>query len=137
MNKALKLVLATYGVGLTLVGLSYILFQELDVRKVLGGTLLAVGPFLVLAARDPIRNIQWVRFAIVFALPFVGVSVYLGLFVRDDFLSVLDGILIHGAFATLLLVFYPRQAVRGGGRAAAHDAADVLNSGKPQSATKQ
>lgn len=73
----------------------------------------------MIAARDPIREIQWVRFAIVFALLFVAVSVYLGLFVRDGFRSVLYGILIHGTFATVLLIFYPWQAVRDGWRTAA------------------
>lgn len=120
MNKALKIVLAAYGAGLTVVGLSYFFFGQEDVRRVLGASLLAVGAFLVIAARDPIRQIQWVRFAMVFALLFVAVSVYLGLFVRDEFRSVLDGILIHGSFATLLLIFYPWQAVRDDWRAPAH-----------------
>jgi len=119
MNKALKIVLATYGVGLTVVGIMYIFTPREDVRKVLGASLLAVGLFLIMAARDPIQQIQWVRFAVVFALLFVGVSIYFG-FVRDDFLSVLDGILIHGTFATLLLVFYPRRAERGGEQSAIH-----------------
>lgn len=112
---------ATYGIGGALVGLSYLLLVQEDVRKVLGASLLAVGIFVAIAARDPIREIQWVRFAIVFALLFAGVSVYLGLFERDEFRSVLDGILIHGTFATLLLIFYPWQWVRDEGRVSPHD----------------
>ncbi|HEX6221319.1 MAG TPA: hypothetical protein VF115_09510 [Acidimicrobiia bacterium] len=124
MIRALKIVLATYGVGLTVVGLSYLLLPEemselqgaevlsaflVGTKMVLGASLLAVGAFVVIAAWDPIRQILWVRFAIVFALLFVTVSVYLGLFVKAEFSEVLDGIFIHGTFATLLLILYPRQ----------------------------
>lgn len=86
----------------------------------------------MIAARDPIRQIQWVRFAIAFALLFVAVSVYLGLFVRNEFRSVLDGILIHGTFATLLLIFYPWRAARGEERMTRDD----MNRGTVMEATK-
>ncbi len=129
MIRALKIVLATYGIGLTVVGLSYLLLPEqmsdlqgaevlsaylVGTKMVLGTSLLAVGTFVMIAARDPIRQILWARFAIVFALLFVGVSVYLGLFVKAEFREVLDGILIHGTFAAFLLMLYPRRAMRGG-----------------------
>ena len=77
-------------------------------KMVLGASLVAVGTFVVSAARDPIRHVLWVRFAIVFALLFTAVSVYLGLFVKAEFSEVLDGIVIHGTFAVSLLVLYPR-----------------------------
>lgn len=112
MSKALKIVMATYGIGLTVVGLLYIFTPREDVRKVLGASLLAVGIFVVIAARDPIRQIQWVRFAIVLALLFTTVSIYLGAVVRGEFRSVLDGIAIHGTFAALLLILYPRRKLR-------------------------
>ncbi|HEX6299767.1 MAG TPA: hypothetical protein VF148_04820 [Acidimicrobiia bacterium] len=133
MTKSLKIALATYGIGLTLVGLSYLVLPEemselqgaeelsaflVGTKMVLGASLLAVGVFVVIAARDPIRNILWVRFAIVFALLFVAVSVYLGAFVKAEFSEVIDGILIHGVFAALLLILYPRQTVPGGDQAA-------------------
>lgn len=37
MNKALKIVLAAYGAGLTVVGLSYFFFGQEDVRRVSSG----------------------------------------------------------------------------------------------------
>lgn len=117
MTKALKIVMGIYGIGLTVVGFLYILTPREDVRKVLGVSLLAVGIFLVIAARDPIRHILWVRFAIVFALLFTAVSIYLGAVVRGEFRSVLDGIFIHGTFAALLLILYPRKKVRDGEQA--------------------
>lgn len=109
MTKALKIVLATYGIGLTVAGVLHFFFAEVDDERTLGVALVAVGPFLFIAARDPIRQVQWVRFAIVFALLFTAVSIYLGAVVRGEFRSVLDGIAIHGTFATLLLILYPRQ----------------------------
>ena len=114
MTKAIKIVLATYGIGLTVAGVLHFVFAEVDTERTLGVALSAVGPFLFSAARDPIRHILWVRFAILFALLFTAVSVYLGAAVRGEFGSVLDGILIHGTFATLLLIFYPRQMRRDG-----------------------
>jgi len=121
MMKALKITMGTYGIGGTLVGFLYIFTPQEDVRKVLGASLLAVGIFLVIAARDPIRNILWVRFAIVFALLFTAVSIYLGAVVRGEFRSVLDGIFIHGTFAVLLLILYPRKKVRAGEQAPSPD----------------
>lgn len=121
MTKALKITMGIYGIGGTLVGLSYLFFPREDVRMVLGASLVAVGTFVVIAARDPIRNILWVRFAIVFALLFTAVSIYLGAVVRGEFRSVLDGIFIHGTFAVLLLILYPRQKVRDGEQAPSPD----------------
>lgn len=124
MTRALKIVMATYGVGGTLFGLSYLLFAErmselqgaeaitpylIGTKMVLGASLVAVGTFVVGASRDPIRHVLWVRFAIVFALLFTAVSVYLGLFVKAEFSEVLDGIFIHGTFAVSLLFLYPRR----------------------------
>jgi hypothetical protein len=118
MTKTLKIALGAYGVGITVAGFLHFFFAEVDVEIALAASLVAVGPFLFTAARDPIRQIQWVRFAIVFALLFVGVSVYVGAIRRGEFRSVVDGIAIHGTFATLLLIFYPRQAERGGEQSA-------------------
>ena len=112
MTKTLKIVLGAYGVGITVAGFLHFFFAEVDVEIALAASLVAVGPFLFIAARDPIRQIQWVRFAIVFALLFVGVSVYVGAIRRGEFRSVVDGMAIHGTFAALLLNFYPWRAGR-------------------------
>ena len=133
MNKALKLVMAIYGVGGSLFGLSYVFLPEqmaelqgaeelsaflVATKMVLGASLIAAGVFLVLAARDPIRNILWVRFAIVFALLFLTVAVYVGTVLYTDFSQALFGVVLHGTFAVLLLILYPWQTVRGGEQAA-------------------
>lgn len=112
MTKTLKIVLGAYGVGITVAGFLHFFFAEVDVEIALAASLVAVGPFLFIAARDPIRQTQWVRFAIVFALLFVGVSVYVGAIRRGEFRSVVDGIAIHGTFAALLLILYPRKKIR-------------------------
>ncbi len=132
MTKTLKIVLGGYGVGITVAGFLHFFFAEVDVEIALAASLVAVGPFLFIAARDPIRQIQWVRFAIVFALLFVGVSVYVGAIRRGEFRSVVDGIAIHGTFATLLLIFYPWRARQGDERMTRHD----MNSGTVMEARK-
>lgn len=132
MTKTLKIVLGAYGVGITVAGFLHFFFAEVDVEIALAASLVAVGPFLFIAARDPIRQIQWVRFAIVFALLFVGVSVYVGAIRRGEFRSVVDGMAIHGTFATLLLIFYPWRRTKGDERMTRHD----TNSGKVMEATK-
>lgn len=146
MTKALRIVLATYGIGLTVVGLSYLFLPEemselqgaeelsaflIGTKMVLGASLLAAGVFLVIASRDLIRNILWVRFAIVFALLFVAVSLYLGLFVKAEFSEVVDGILIHGTFAALLLILYFRQRLRAGGQADSPDRRSAMPPSQP------
>jgi hypothetical protein len=122
MTKALKVVMAAYGVAGIVFGLGYLIFPEqlstlqgaeevsdflVAIEMTLGASVLAVGIFAVLAARDPIRNILWVQFAIVFALLFVATAVYSGVVLFADFNSALVGVTLHGVFAALLLILYP------------------------------
>lgn len=124
MIKALKIAMAAYGIGGILFGLSYLIFPTqmaesqgagvitdylLATKMTLGAALVPVGIFVLFAARDPIKDITWVRFATVFSLLFVSLAVYVGLFVYEEFERVWLGLIIHGPFAALFLVLYPRR----------------------------
>lgn len=122
MTKALKVAMATYGTIGVLYGLSYLLIPErlsalqgaeevsdflIAIEMALGASVLAVGVFVVTAARDPVRHILWVRFAILFAMLFAATAVYSGIALFTDFSQALVGVILHGVFATALLVLYP------------------------------
>lgn len=124
MTKALKVTMAAYGIAGTLFGLSYLIIptqmseaQGAEVitdflianKMTLGTALVLVGVSVIFAARDPINNITWLRFAAAFALAFALLSVYVGLFVYEEFDRVWLGLIIHGPFAALFLVLYPRR----------------------------
>lgn len=126
MTKALKITMATYGAIGILYGLSYLLIPDqmstlqgaevsdflIAIEMTLGASVLAVGIFVVIAARDPILHLLWVRFAIVFALLFFATAVYSGLALFTDFSQAMVGVILHGVFAALLLFLYPRRAQR-------------------------
>jgi hypothetical protein len=114
--------MSVYGIGGSLFGLFYLVFPEqasvmqsgeaasaylIATKMTLGASLLAVGTFVAVAARDPIKNILWARFAIAFALSFLAVAVYSGTVLFTSFSQALVGVTIHGLFAALLIAFYP------------------------------
>jgi hypothetical protein len=135
--------MTVYGIGGSLFGLFYLVFPEqssvmqsgeaasaflVATKMALGASLLAVGIFVAAAARDPIKNILWARFAIAFALSFLAVALYSGAVLFASFSQALLGETIHGLFAALLIAFYPwgwRRRDRGlspsfQGRAGSH-----------------
>lgn len=133
MSKALKLAMAVYGAGGTLFGLFYLFFPRqaaemqgfqadsvylVATKMALGASLVAVGIFVILAARDPIKHILWLKFAIVFAILFFTVALFSGLYLFADVSQALVGIVLHGVFTTALLAFYPWRIARGGEYAA-------------------
>lgn len=112
-----------YGVGAALFGLSYLLFPRemsslqggeiatpylLATKMALGATILVAGAFAAIAARQPLPDLVWVRFAITIAALLFGVSVYSGLVLFSDLGQAAVGLAIHGVFGVALLVFYLR-----------------------------
>lgn len=77
---------------------------------VLGATWLAVGAWTIAAARDPLRHLNWVRFALTF--PIVLLLTLVGAALRGDvaFRQIAVDIGFDVLFAMLFLVFYPRGA---------------------------
>jgi hypothetical protein len=71
---------------------------------------IAAAVFVIMASRDPIKNILWVKFAIVWAL-FGVVEVVYGL-ARGyvDFSQEGVALIIHVIFAALFFAFYPWRA---------------------------
>ena len=122
MIKTLRVVMIVYGIIGILLGLILVIFPDQmtewfnapvlnDYEKFLSASIglanIAAGIFIFLAARDPIKNISWVKFAIVWAL-FWAVTVLYGL-VRGyvDFSQEGSALIINIIFAALFFIFYP------------------------------
>ncbi len=129
MIKALKVAMIVWGIIGILYGLAYILapnqygdmfgFEKgpeyvLGLIASLGGCFIAVSVFVIAAARDPLRNISWVKFAILFNL--IGLVIGLYSIIRGyvDFAQAGVGIILYAIFAAAFLVFYPWCAARSG-----------------------
>ena len=129
MIKALKVTMIVYAVLGILFGLAYILvprqvgamfgFEQGPsyvpyILAVLGVSFIAACVFLIAAARDPVKHIYWVKFALLFAVLMVVVILYSVIQGYVSFGQAGMGIILHAIFAVALLVFYPWRAVRGG-----------------------
>lgn len=126
MIKALKITMAIYGIAGSLFGLFYLLAPQqaitmqspesvatpylIATKMALGAGILGAAFFAALAARDPIKNIQWVRFGIVNATLFLLVSLYTGFVLYEEVSQAIVGIVLHGVFGIALFVLYPRGA---------------------------
>lgn len=122
MIKALKVVMIVYGVLGILFGLGFIFMPEqmgatFGFEKGpayvpyflvgLGTSMIAPSIFLIVAARDPLQNILWVKFAILWgALSAVG-ALYCILRGFVNFGQAGMGFIIDAVFTVLFLAFYP------------------------------
>jgi hypothetical protein len=70
--------------------------------------------FLIIAARDPLKHILWVKYAIVFAILMLAAG--LSSLIRGYINFNQDGlgIIIHAVFTVALLAFYPWRQARSG-----------------------
>ena len=122
MIRALKVALIVFGVlgilfGLLLIFSPGTLASKSVVSEVagylkytmatLGYCLIAPSVFLIIAARDPLRHINWVRFAIVWCI--LGAAVELYSVGRSDitFGHAAALIIMHAFFAVVFLALYP------------------------------
>ena len=82
----------------------------------LGASFLPVCIFLIIAARDPLKNILWVKYAIVFAILMLAAHLYALILGYMDFSQVgmIIGIAVHAVFAVAFVTFYPWRAARSG-----------------------
>ena len=132
MLKALKVAMIVYGILGILFGLAYIFIpQELSemfgyqqegpeymvgylsaFSVALGTSFIAICVFLIAAARDPIRHIYWVKFAILFAVLMLVAELYSALRGYVEFSEATMGIVIHAVFAAAFLIFYPWRGAR-------------------------
>ena len=129
MIKPLKVTMIVYAVIGIVFGLVYIFVPRqlaamfgheagpagvTELAATVGVSLVAVGIFLIIAARDPIKHILWVKYAIVFAILSLAAQLYSVILGHTTLGQALTAIIIHAVFAAGLLAFYPRRAVKGG-----------------------
>ncbi len=129
MIKALKVTMIVWGIIGILYGLAYILapnqygdmfgFEKgpeyvLGLIASLGGCFIAVSVFVIAAARDPLRNISWVKFVILLSILGLVVQLYSVMQGAVDFSQAGVGIIEDAVFAVAFLALYPYRAARGG-----------------------
>jgi hypothetical protein len=127
MIKALKVSMIVYGVLGILTGLAFIFVpkqfaamfgyeqgpaSEAALAAELGASFVAACIFFIIAARDPLKHILWVKYAIVFAILMVAVALYSFILGYTNLSQALTDIIIHAVFAAAFLVFYPWRAAR-------------------------
>ena len=122
MIKALKVTMIIFAVVEIILGLGFLFFgpqmSEMFgfeegpdyiqyIGALLGVTLIVISIFLIAAARDPLRHIYWVKFAIWWAVSGVIAGLYSIIVGHVDFGQAGFGIIWDGAIAVALLIFYP------------------------------
>ena len=122
MTKALRVVMIVYAIIGIVFGAAMIFIPEQmadwfnsptpsDFEKYLTGSLgmanIAAAVFIIIAARDPIKNKPWVAFAIVWALIWVVTIVYSMGLGYVDFSQEGIALIIHIVFAVLFLILFP------------------------------
>ena len=129
MIKPLKVTMIVYGVIGILFGLAYIFVPHqlaamfgheagpayvAALAAALGVSFVAACIFLIIAARDPLKHILWVKYAIVFAILMVASELYSVIMGYLTLGQALTAIIIHAIIAVALLAFYPWRAARSG-----------------------
>lgn len=125
MLRTLKITLAVFGAVLAIEGILDIVLpvpraagmglgdsasHAQLAMAILGATWLAAGLWIIIAARDPLRHLNWVKFAL--TLPLVLLLTLTGAALRGHvaFRQVAIDIVFNVIFFVLFLVFYPRGA---------------------------
>ncbi len=127
MIKALRVVLIVYGVILLVMGLGGIIFPDqisglfgieevtddiIYLAVIVSAFSISLGIWLIIAGRDPLGNIYWVKFAITKTVLFVVVELYLIIQGYVDFNQIVAAIILDGVFAVLFLALYPWRVAR-------------------------
>ncbi len=128
MIRALKVTLIVWGVLGILFGLAFILTPR-ELGQMFGYStegpkymlhflasqgifLIAPSVFLIAAARDPLRHIYWVKFAILEALLMIVIDLYSVSQGYVGFGQAGTGIILNAVFAAAFLAFYPWRVAR-------------------------
>jgi hypothetical protein len=122
MIKGLKVAMIVYAVIGILMGLAYIFLpdQFLEMggfeegpayvaafEAVIGASYIAACVFLIIAARDPLKNILWVKFATLFAILQFAAELYSFIRGYTNFEQGGMAIIVHAVFAVAFLALYP------------------------------
>ena len=125
MIQALMVLSIVYGVILLVMGLGGIIFTDqisglFGIEEVTDDVIYLVvivsafsisfGIWLIIAGRNPLGNIYWVKFAITKTVLFVVVELYLLIQNYVDFSQIAAAIILDGVFAVLFLALYPWRA---------------------------
>ena len=78
-----------------------------------GISFIAPGVWLVVAGRDPLRHITWVKFAVLWSILAVVAGLYSIVQGVVTFSQAGTGIILDAVFAVAFLVLYPYRAARG------------------------
>ena len=128
MIRGLKVALILYGALGILFGLAFIFVpRELGTMfgyehggpeyiasflASLGVCMIAPSVFIIAAARDPLRHISWVKFAILWAILNAVIDLYSVIQGYVDFSQAGMGIILNAVFAVAFLALYPWRAAR-------------------------
>ena len=131
MIKALKVTMIVWGVLHIVLGLAFIFIPQqlgemfgytaegpeymLSFLASLGIAMIAPAVFVIVAARDPVKHILWVKFAILFAVLTLVVELYSVIQGYVTFGQAAMSIIAPAVFIAALLVFYPYKAAKGSG----------------------
>ena len=128
MIKALKVALVLYSVLGIIIGLVMMFAPEklpamgrfqtgsefmFLFMGMLGGSIIAISVFIIIAARDPLRNIRWVQFTIVITIINVVVAGYSILLGYVSFAETGSGLIVDAVFALALISLYPGRLKNG------------------------
>ena len=128
MIKALKVTMTIWGAIAIGFGLMYIINPGLAAERLGSGQIadyvrwimafsgaifISSGTWVIVAARDPLRHINWVKFEIMKTLLVVTVTV--GSIIQGyvNFSQVAPMLILFSAFAVAFLALYPRRALSG------------------------
>ncbi len=127
MIRALKVVMIVWGALVVLSGLGLIVMpdqireyailgetagQAKWIMSLLGAIWIAAGAWVIVASRDPIRHINWVKFVITMSIIAVVAGVYSIIQGYVEFSQVTVSTLFDGIFAVAFLALYPWRAAR-------------------------
>ena len=123
MLKALKVTMIVWGVLHILLGLAFIFVPEelgemfgytaegpeymLSFLASLGVGMVVPGIFVIVAARDPVKHILWVKFAILAAVLSLVIELYSVIQDYVTFDQAMMGIILPAVFTAAFLIFYP------------------------------
>jgi hypothetical protein len=128
MLTTLKVVMIVRGIIGILFGLSFIFVPRqlgemfgytaegpeymLSFLATLGALMAASGVFIIAAARDPIKHIWWVKFAILVTALLLVVELYSVIMGYIAFSQATMGVIMQSVFLVALLIFYPWRGAR-------------------------
>ena len=129
MIKGLRVAMIIWAAIAILVGLAYIFFPSqlgemggfekgpawvLYILALLGICYIAIGAFIIRAARDPLKNILWVQFAIAVAILIVVIDAYSIMRGLVTFNQEGGPLIINAVFAVAFLALYPWRVAKSG-----------------------